>query len=198
MKNDRLWLVVVSLILIAGCGKKAPPDESKSAEIAARVRLTGTQTITPSLTLPSGMTAAGFLVGQNEVQLDSTITVAGPVWSAGTLFMQPDVNVPAAVVATGNVTLADRDTITSLTYGGTLTRGNGDSIGTSTHASLTNATRSTSGRGVPHRDRLRRVRGRGVDGQENPRESDRRAVSTTCLSLRASGTSAARNRHRCR
>jgi hypothetical protein len=37
-----------------------------------------------------------------------------------------------------------------------------------------------------------------VDGHENPRESDGRAVSTTCLSSRASGTSGARNRHQCR
>jgi transposase-like protein len=37
-----------------------------------------------------------------------------------------------------------------------------------------------------------------VDGHEDPREYDRRAVSTTCLSSRASGTSGARNRHQCR
>jgi 8-oxo-dGTP pyrophosphatase MutT (NUDIX family) len=38
-----------------------------------------------------------------------------------------------------------------------------------------------------------------VDGHENPRESDGRGVAITWLSSRmASGTSGAKNRHRCR
>jgi RHS repeat-associated protein len=90
------------------------------------------------------MASAGFLVAQDGIQLDSRITIVGPVWSASSLYLQPDVNVQAAVVATGNVTLTDRDTVTSITYGGTLTTGNGDSIGTSTRTTLTNTARSTS------------------------------------------------------
>jgi hypothetical protein len=39
----------------------------------------------------------------------------------------------------------------------------------------------------------------GVDGHENPRESDGRGVAITWLSSRmASGTSGAKNRHQCR
>src|SRR5450759_3771249 len=98
---------ICSLLLLGACSPSAP---SGGRVIASHLRAGGAQTITTSMTLPSGLTSAGFLVAQTGVQLDSTITVGGPVWSGGSLSMQPDVNVPAAVVTTGNVTLADRDT----------------------------------------------------------------------------------------
>jgi hypothetical protein len=68
------------------------------------MRATGIQTITATMTLPSGLTSAGFLVAQTGVQLDSNITVGGPVWSAGSLYMQPDAKAQTAVVVVGNVT----------------------------------------------------------------------------------------------
>lgn len=155
LKSGCAWLVGMAW-LFGACSSGAPSSEESSissqgssvsspgTSISARMRATGSQTITASLNLPSGLTSAGLLVAQNNVQLDSNISVPGPVWSGGALYLQPDVAVPAATVTTGNVVLTDRDTITSLTYGGTLTRGNGDSIGSSTHAALTNAARSTS------------------------------------------------------
>ena len=141
LKAGRSWFVCGALLLGA-CSSGA--QSSEGSAIAGRIRATSNQTITASLALPAGLTSAGLLVAQTNVQLDSNIKVPGPVWSGGGLYLQPDVAVPAAVVTTGNVVVTDRDTITSLTYGGTLTRGSGGSIGTSTHASLTNATRSTN------------------------------------------------------
>jgi hypothetical protein len=140
LRNGIGWFVG-SVLLLGACSSSAPSEERG---VASHIRAGGAQTITTSMSLPSGLSSAGFLVAQNEVKLDSNITVAGPVWSAGSLYMQPDAKVQAAVVITGNVTLTDRDTITSLAYGGTLTQGNGNSIGTLTHPSLTNATRSSS------------------------------------------------------
>jgi hypothetical protein len=141
LKSELRWLVCCGLLLGA-CSSADPPSEATG--IAARKRATSSQTVIATMSVPSGMTTAGFLLGQTNIQLDSNIVVAGPVWSAGSLLMQPDVKVQAAIVTTGNVALTDRDALTSVIYGGTLTRGIGDSIGTSTHASLTNITRSTS------------------------------------------------------
>jgi hypothetical protein len=90
LTSGRVWLVLGALSLVA-CSPRAPSPQEESSVLAL-----SSQTISVSMSLPSGLTSAGLLVGQTNVQLDSNIVVPGPVWSGGSLFMQPDVKVQAA------------------------------------------------------------------------------------------------------
>ena len=138
-RNKYGWSIC-SMLLLSACSSGTPSDE---VGITSHIRATSTQTINTQMTLPSTLSSAGFLVAQTKVQLDSGVIINGTVWSAGTVSMQPDVKVQA-VTCTGNVLLTDRDTITTLTTGGTITQGNGDLLGTVNRTALTNVASSTS------------------------------------------------------
>jgi alpha-tubulin suppressor-like RCC1 family protein len=130
---------LTSLALLPACSTEPSTDVGVTVQSDAL----SAQTINVQLTLPSGLGSAAFLVAQTKVQLDSGVTVNSPIWSAGSVVMQPDAKAQALTV-TGNVTLADRDKVDSIVYGGTLTKGNSDVIGSATRTTLSNVVRSTS------------------------------------------------------
>jgi hypothetical protein len=106
LKLGRVWFAC-GVLSLGACSAGGPSSEGTG--VTGRLKAASSQTITASMALPFGLTSAGFLVAQTNIQLDSNVSIAGPVWSAGTLSVQPDVRVSASIVATGNVVLTDRD-----------------------------------------------------------------------------------------
>jgi alpha-tubulin suppressor-like RCC1 family protein len=135
-------LCLGSALLLSACSSDGPAAEGPSST-DPHVLAVAAQTITSQMVLPSGLGTAGFLVAQNKVQLDTGVSVPAAIWSAGSMSMQPDAKAQS-VTCTGNVVLADRDTVSSLTLGGTLTKGNSNVIGTLVRTQLSNVTSSSS------------------------------------------------------
>jgi hypothetical protein len=80
-------LSLLGIVLLGACSSGSPPSPEGSA-ISVREQALSSQTISASLSLPSGLTSAGLLIGQSNIQLDSNIVVPGPVWSGGSLYFQ--------------------------------------------------------------------------------------------------------------
>lgn len=135
MNQSRLSPVASLVGLLCACSS----GSSDSSEISVGTHALTAQSIVAQMTLPSTLTGAAFLGAQNKIQLDSRVDINGTLWSAGTVYMQPDAKAQA-ITCTGNVTLTDRDTVSGITLGGTLTKGNGNVIGTVNRVPLSNVT----------------------------------------------------------
>lgn len=134
-------LSACACLLLVACSSE-PPAENPG--IRGHILAAAAQTITTQMTLPGTLGDAALLVAQNSLQLDSNLTINSPIWSAGTLSVQPDVSVVASATVAGNVVVGDRVAINVLTLGGTLTKGNNDVLPSVTKTSVAKVNTSSS------------------------------------------------------
>ena len=125
------WLLLA--VLSSHCSPKSDSATERTTEALS------SSAVVTQLSVPSTLTSGAFLVAQNKVQIDSGVTVTGSVWSGGAVVLQPGAQAQS-ITATGDVQLSDRDTVTSITLGGSLITGKQDTIGSATKKAMSNAT----------------------------------------------------------